>query len=308
MMNLTLSFLMISASMRPFSSTVPSHPPTRLKSILQTVQIHDGQIKTIYQVMDKIEAPNWSKDGAYLIFNRGGRIYHLPFKTGVPVLVPSGDEKNINNDHGLSPDGRWMAISNTDQVGSAQGSRIYILPVNGGIPKRMTPLYPSYWHGWSPDGKTIAYCAERNGNFDVYSLLLKGGQEKRLTTAKGLDDGPDYSPDGKFIYFNSFRTGRMQIWRMRPDGSHKEQITNDRYANWFAHPSPDGKWIVFISYVKDQGQDHPANKDVMIRLMSLKDHHIRTLVHLFGGQGTMNVPSWSPDSRQIAFVRYQLLP
>jgi TolB protein len=151
----------------------------------------------------------------------------------------------------------------------------------------------------------LAYCAERNGNFDIYTIPVEGGEEKRLTTANGLDDGPDYSPDGKYIYFNSERTGTMQIWRMKTDGSEQQQITSDEYNNWFAHPSPDGKWLVILSYEKDV-KGHPANKDVMLRLMPVGGGEIQVLAKLFGGQGTINVPSWSPDSKNLAFVSYRL--
>ena len=180
------------------------------------------------------------------------------------------------------------------------------MPVEGGTPKQITELAPSYWHGWSPDGKTLAYCAERNGEFDIYTISVNGGEETRLTTTPGLDDGPDYSPDGKYIYFNSERTGTMQIWKMKTDGSEQVQITNDEFNNWFAHPSPDGKWIVFLSYEKDV-KGHPPNKDVMLRLMSVETGEIQVLAKLFGGQGTINVPSWSPDSNQLAFVSYRLV-
>jgi Tol biopolymer transport system component len=191
---------------------------------------------------------------------------------------------------------------------------IYLVPGAGGMPKLLTSTGPSYWHGWSPDGKTIVYCAERNGNFDVYSIPVLGGEEKRLTTAPGLDDGPDYTPDGKYIYFNSARNGRMQIWRMRPDGAEQEPVVADEYNNWFPHPSPDGKWIVFLSYEKDV-EGHPANKDVQLRLLPLSGGRkspepggpIQVLAKLFGGQGTINVPSWSPDSRRVAFVSYLLV-
>jgi Tol biopolymer transport system component len=187
---------------------------------------------------------------------------------------------------------------------------IYIVPIGGGTPRRVTQLAPSYWHGWSPDGKTLTYCADRNGNYDVYTIPAEGGQEKRLTTAEGLDDGPEYSPDGQYIYFNSVRTGLMQIWRMKADGSEQMQVTKDDYNNWFAHPSPDGKWLVIISYEKEVS-GHPANKDVMLRLIPVTATgfgEIAVLAKLFGGQGTINVPSWSPDSRQLAFVSYRLIP
>ena len=170
------------------------------------------------------------------------------------------------------------------------------------VAQRITKLGPSYWHGWSPDGKTLAFCGERNGEFDIYTVPVAGGEEKRLTTAKGLDDGPEYSPDGQWIYFNSERTGLMH-----PDGSSQEQVTNDDYNNWFAHISPDGKLMAYITFEKDV-KGHPANKNVMIRMMTLADGKVRVLAKLFGGQGTMNVPSWSPDSKRFAFVSYELLP
>jgi len=175
------------------------------------------------------------------------------------------------------------------------------------MPKRVTQNSPSYWHGWSPDGTTLAFVGQRNDDFDIYAIPVSGGQETRLTTAKGLDDGPDYAPDASFIYFNSERTGHMQIWRMKQDGSDQKQITSDELNDWFPHPSPDGKWIVFLSYEKEV-TGHPGNKDVTLRLMSLADRKITVLATLFGGQGTINVPSWSPDSKKLAFVSYQLLP
>ena len=171
----------------------------------------------------------------------------------------------------------------------------------------MTELAPSYWHGWSPDGRTLAYCAERKGEFDIYTMPVGGGAETRLTDAQGLDDGPDYSPDGKTIYFNSDRTGRMQVWRMKTDGSEQAAVTTDEWNNWFPHPSPDGKSLVFLSYEPDV-KGHPENKDVMLRVLTLATGKIEVIAKLFGGQGTINVPSWSPDSRKLAFVSYQLRP
>jgi Tol biopolymer transport system component len=177
--------------------------------------------------------------------------------------------------------------------------------VKGGVPVRVTSRGPSYWHGWSPDGKWLTYCAERNGNYDVYIIPASGGEEIRLTTAEGLDDGPEYSPDGKYIYFNSVRSGTMQIWRMKPDGTDQEQVTNDTFNNWFAHPSPDGKSLVFISYFPEvPAGSHPRNQRVMLRRMAVSGGPVETVAVLYGGQGTLNVPSWSPDSRKIAFVSY----
>jgi hypothetical protein len=274
-----------------------------IESTLETVAIDSRNRKVIYHAQKHFEAPNWSRDGDFFLFNQEGLIYKLPVAGGEPQLVNTDFAARCNNDHGISPDGTRIVIS--DQT-TDNKSRIYTLPIDGGEPKLITENAPSYWHGWSPDGKTLAYCAERNGNYDIYTIPVEGGEEKRLTTPPGLDDGPDYSPDGKYIYFNSERTGRMQIWRMKTDGSEQEQVTHDEFNNWFPHPSPDGKWLVFLTYEKDV-QGHPANKDVMLRLMPADRGEIQVLVRLFGGQGTINVPSWSPDSKNLAFVSYRLV-
>ncbi|MGE5796555.1 MAG: TolB family protein [Ignavibacteria bacterium] len=274
-----------------------------IESTLETVAIDSRNRKVIYNAKKHFEAPNWSRNGNYFLFNQEGKIYKLPVNGGEPTLINTDFAVKCNNDHGISPDGTKLVIS--DQTKDDK-SRIYTLPIEGGTPKLITENTPSYWHGWSPDGKTLAYCAERNGNYDIFTIPAEGGEEKRLTTAEGLDDGPDYSPDGQYIYFNSDRTGLMQIWRMKTDGSGQEQVTNDEYNNWFAHPSPDGKWIVFLTYEKDV-EGHPANKDVMLRIMPAEGGEIQVLTRLFGGQGTINVPSWSPDSKNAAFVSYRLV-
>jgi TolB protein len=287
-----------------FSNVEIAAKPRTLESTLETVSIASKDRKVIYTAAEHFEAPNWSPDGKYFLLNRAGRIIKLPVEGGTPQVLDTGFATRNNNDHGISPDGTMLAIS--DQSQEQRRSLIYVVPVTGGTPRRVTRLAPSYWHGWSPDGRTLAYCAERGGEFDVYTIPVEGGEEKRLTTAKGLDDGPEYSPDGRYIYFNSERTGLMQIWRMRPDGSGQEQVTNDEYNNWFAHPSPDGKWLVFLSYEKDV-KGHPPNKDVTLRLMPVGGGEIQVLAKLFGGQGTINVPSWSPDSKHVAFVSYRLV-
>jgi hypothetical protein len=276
-----------------------------LYSTLETVPIDSTDRRVVYVAASHFEAPNWTTDGAHFFFNSDGRILHLPVTGGTPEIIDTGTAIHCNNDHGLSPDQKWMAIS--DQTQADHLSTIYIVPIGGGAPHRVTRNSPSYWHGWSPDGKTLAFTGQRNGDFDIYTIPAAGGDETRLTTAKALDDGPEYSPDGKHIYFNSERTGHMQIWRMLADGSAQEQITSDEFNNWFPHISPDGKWMAFLSY-GNEVTGHPANKDVQIRLMALVDRKISVLAKLFGGQGTINVPSWSPDSQKVAFVSYQLLP
>jgi Tol biopolymer transport system component len=275
-----------------------------LYSSLETIAIDSTDRRVVYVAPGRFEAPNWSRDGASLLFNRNGHIEKIAVTGGTPETIDTGIANRCNNDHGISPDGHLLAVS--DQSQEEHRSLVYVLPIGGGTPKRLTQNSPSYWHGWSPDGQTLAFVGERNGNFDIYTVPVTGGEEKRLTTAPGLDDGPDYSPDGKYIYFNSERTGKMQIWRMHADGSEQEQVTSDEYNNWFPHISPDGKWMVFLSYDASV-KGHPEDKDVMLRLMSLQDRKISVLAKLFGGQGTINVPSWSPDSKRLAFVSYQWL-
>ena len=276
-----------------------------LYSTLETQTIASTDRRVVHVTPTRIEAPNWLHDGTNLIFNSSGRIFRVPATGGKPEMIDTGFAVRCNNDHGVSPDGTVLAISDNSQ--GERKSLIYTLPITGGTPKLITPTGPSYWHGWSPDGKTLAFCAERDGEFDIYTIPADGGSETRLTTAKGLDDGPEYAPDGKAIYFNSVRTDRMQIWRMKPDGSDQEQVTNDEFNNWFPHLSPDGRSMVFLSYEKDV-TGHPENKDVTLRRMSLASKTIDVLGRFFGGQGTINVPCWSPDGRKIAFVTYQLIP
>lgn len=274
-----------------------------LYSALETVPIASMDRRVSYVAQAHFEAPNWSRDGSYFLFNMDGGIYKLPVNGGEPALVNTGPQRKCNNDHGISPDGTMLAISDSTETGK---SLVYTLPIEGGVPKKITPTGPSYWHGWSPDGSELAFVSERGDNFDIYSVPVKGGEEKRLTTAPGLDDGPEYTPDGQWIYFNSERTGQMQIWRMHPDGSDQQQVIHDDTNDWFPHISPDGKWMTFLSYEKAV-TGHPADKDVSLNLMSLSDKSVRLLAKLFGGQGTNNVPSWSPDSTKVAFVSYEYL-
>jgi Tol biopolymer transport system component len=271
-----------------------------------TIMTADGRSKeVIYSAPRLFEAPNWSPDGAYLLLNSGGKLWRLPPTGGEPRLVPTGSVTGINNDHGIAPDGRSLAIS---------AGPIYLLPASGGEPRRITAKAPSYFHGWSPDGKTLAYCAKRGDNFDLYAISTAGGAERRLTTHAGYDDGPDYSPDGRWIYFNSDRSGSWDLWRIPYDGAgsndrNAERITSDDYEDWFPHPSPDGKWLVFLSFPKGT-KGHPPNREVILRTLPLPgDRHepavIREVVHTFGGQGTINVNSWSPDGKRFAYVSYE---
>jgi TolB protein len=283
-----------------------SSAKSTLYSVLEVVNADSTAVRRVHYLSEgRFEAPNWTHDGRSFLFNRNGHIEQLSVDKSWPMAIDTSFANRCNNDHGISPDATELAISDNSQ--GDQESLVYIVPIAGGTPRRITQKSPSYWHGWSPDGKTLAFVGQRDGDFDIYTIPAAGGEEKRLTTAKGLDDGPEYSPDGNYIYFNSERTGHMQIWRMKADGSEQEQVFSDDLNNWFPHTSPDGKWIVFLTYGADV-KGHPESKDVMLRLMSLTDKKITVLAKLFGGQGTINVPSWSPNSAQLAFVSYMMVP
>ncbi|QHQ63273.1 transporter [Anaerocolumna sedimenticola] len=277
------------------------------ESILEIYDIEKKTREVIYEFDYLIEAPNWSKDGKYLTYNSGGKIYKFDLATKEIEEVFSSFVTNCNNDHVLSPDGNDIAVSHgTKEDGK---SRIYTLPLTGGVPRLITPLAPSYLHGWSPDGKMLTYCGERNGEYDIYAIPAEGGEEIRLTDALGLDDGPEYDPTGNYIWFNSVRTGLMQAWRMKKDGSEQTQMTFDEEWNtWFPHISPDGKKIVLIAYKKGdlKPNEHLPHKNVELRLMPAEGGEAETVVKLFGGQGTINVNSWSPDSKKFAFVSYRI--
>lgn len=284
----------------------PAQQREPVRSYITIAGRDGGNPKVIFTSDRVFEAPNWSPDGKSLVVNSEGKLWRIAISGGEPEQIPTGAVKGINNDHGISPDGSRIAIS---------AGQIYIVPAAGGEPRHVTENRPSYFHGWSPDGRTLVYCAERGGNFDLYAIPASGGAEVRLTSSAGYDDGPDYSPDGKWIYFNSDRSGSWDIWRIPaagagPDDARAERITSDGGEDWFPHPSPDGKWIVFLSFPKGT-KGHPANKDVVLRLMPMPGAkpgtpRIREIVRLFGGQGTLNVNSWSPDSKRFAYVRYEL--
>jgi TolB protein len=275
-------------------------------SILETVDVFNGQRTVLKEFDYVIEAPNWTRDGLSLVYNSRGRMYHYELASGEIHPIETGFAIECNNDHVLSPDNSQLAVSHFTNEDA--NSRIYILPFTGGTPRLVTENGPSYLHGWSPDGKRLAYCAERDSQYDIYTISTEGGAERQLTDLPGLDDGPEYSPDGKYIWFNSVRSGLMQIWRMEADGSNPIHFVQEEANCWFPHGSTDGQWVVYIAYRKGDVPpgDHPANKQVELRLVSAQGGRSKTVASLFGGQGTINVNSWSPDNRTIAFVSYRL--
>lgn len=280
---------------------------TELISRLEVFDIEADTREVVYEAPDHFEAANWSPDNTYLLINQEGKLYRYYFETDSLQVLDTDFADRCNNDHGFSPDGQQLVISHNDPTVESEigSSRIFILPAEGGTPKLITPLAPSYWHGWSPNAQTLAYVAYRNGDYNIYTISVDGGAETQLTDSPGLDDGPDYSHDGQYIYYNSMASGKMELWRMGADGSEPMQLTDDKYSNWFPHPSPDGRYLVYIAYRKDQGARHPAMKKVMLRLYDLETGKIRTLCKFIGGQGTINVPSWAPDSKRFAFVSYE---
>jgi TolB protein len=277
-------------------------------SNLEVLDLATGNATIIHSYRGSFQAPNWTPDGKALIYAQEGRLYRFDLGRRAAQAINTGFATRNNNDHVLSFNGRMLAISH-HAVEDSGASIVYTVPTTGGTPKRITAKGPSYLHGWSPDGRWLVYTAERNEDYDVYKIPSSGGAEIRLTFAPGLDDGPEYTPDGKYVYFNSVRSGRMQIWRMRPDGSAQQQITNDSVNNWFPHISPDGKWIVYIAFPPDvPANDHPFYKHVTLKLMPIGGGPSRVIAYVYGGQGTINVPSWSPDGKRLAFVSNTTTP
>lgn len=273
-------------------------------SNIEVMDVLTGQSKILHTAPNSLQAPNWTLDNKSLIYNSEGFLYNYNLANGSITKINTGFAKDNNNDHVLSFDGKMMAISN--HTGEKRISTLYILPATGSDnPTKITSEDSghSYMHSWSPDGKKLIFTGQRNNQFDIWSIDIATKKETPLTNTPTLDDGPEYSPDGKWIYFNSVRTGTMKLWRMKADGSNQEQVTFDEYNDWFPHFSPDGKWIVYISFPKDiNPTDHPFYKKIYLRLMPSGGGVPKTIGYVYGGQGTINVPSWSPDSKKIAFV------
>lgn len=274
---------------------------------LEIMNVFDGKRKVIYEKQGRFEAPNWMPDGKQLLFNMDGLLYKIPVTGGELTQLNTGSVNRNNNDHGISFNGKMIAISSSKEGVGNGGSAVWVLPLKGGEPKLVTPETPSYFHGWAPNNKDVIYVAQRGGKniYNIYRNSIKGGKELALTDIPEGEhvDGCEYSPDGKYIYYNGSHTGNMQIWRMKSDGTGREQLTFDENNNWFPHISPDGKWLVYLAFPPDiQKNSHPSYKRVTLKLMPTAGGPARVIAYLYGGQGTINVPSWSPDSKSIAFV------
>lgn len=274
-------------------------------SLLHTLDIETGQCRTLRTFPGIIEAPNWLNDGDTLLYNADGRIYLYHISSDTVEELPTGDCIQCNNDHVPSPDNRWLAVSNAAPEDGL--SRIYILPLSGGDSRLVTPLPHSYLHGWSKDGQELAYCAFRKGGASICTIPVAGGEERCIAQGEGFNDGPEYAPGDQHIWFNSTRSGLMQIWRMDRDGSNPRRMTHANANHWFPHVSPDGEKLVFLSYPEGSLEpwEHMPNLPVSLWCMDYDGGNLRQLTTLYGGQGTINVNSWSPDSRQIAFVSYE---
>jgi TolB protein len=296
--------------------------PTNVRSKISIYDLATKSTQVIYAEDKLWEAPNWTPDGKYLLANSGGVIYRIPATSGAgnkPEKLALDNAYECNNDHGISPDGKLLAFSATHAP--SDSSQVFVASLDGSAPRLITQNAPSYFHGWSRDGKWLAFVGKRNNSFNIYRIAVTGGEEQSLTSHPGYDDGPDFSPDGHWIYINSNRSGGWDIWRFPadgagPDDSNAERVTSDSLEDWFPHPSPDGKYLAFLSFPNGT-PGHDVKTTVQLRMMPMPrgdravvagDDSIQVLAKFFGGQGTINVNSWSPDSKKFAFVSYELLP
>ena len=286
------------------------------KQICQ-IWIHDRESnkeRLLLETRDLLlAAPNWTLQGDALILNGEGQLWRIELEN--PVLVPINIKglPPANNDHVLDPGGQHIFISTYDDW------QIYRAPLTGGRAVQITgksgpPGLRNFLHGVSPDGKGLTYVGvrtEQHGDevkhvsAEICLIEVTGQNFKQVTNAGVPADGPEYSPDGKWIYFNTEAfSGHAQIARMRPDGSELTRLTFSRTADWFPHLSPNGKSAVFLAYPEGV-VGHPADKWVDLKVVHGGDwKNAQTVVRIFGGQGTINVNSWSPDSRRFAYVSY----
>jgi Tol biopolymer transport system component len=273
-----------------------------VRSVIETYELAKGIAHEVLSAEGRIEAPNWAPSGDWLLVNGDGRLFRVPLDKPALLPVETGTAIRCNNDHGISPDGATIILSSHHE---GVGSQVYVMPVTGGEPTLVSPESPSWWHGVSPDGRTLAYVAARGGSrvTDVYTLVA-GEAERRLTYGEGHCDGPDFSPDGSRIYYNCDRTGHAQIWVMATDGSGQRQLFEDHFVNWFPHPSPDGRQLLYLAYPPGTTL-HPADLQVALVLCDPEGGRRQRVREFTGGQGSINVPCWAPDSSAFTYVRYE---
>jgi len=320
----TLSVAVIAAAASQESQTVPQQAPAagqprpRYFSKIMIYDLKRRAATVVHQADAVWEAPNWSRDGKFLLVNSGGQLFRLAVDgIAAPQTIGLDSSLRCNNDHDFSPDGTLIAISASSPT--SRQSQIYVANADGSNHRLVVSAAPSYFHGWSPDGKHLSFVANRDGNqYDLYRIPAAGGQEERLTVDAAYDDGPDYSPDGKWIYFNSDRGGGWSIWRMPADGAglndqKAQRITNDALEDWFPHPSPDGRSLIFLSFPEGTKGHNERGLRVQLRMIRMpgdrvQDIRPQIITEFTGGQGTINVNSWAPDSTRFAYVTYEAIP
>jgi len=273
-----------------------------LKSLLYIYDLTTRTPSLLAAFDGHYEAPNWHPTRDELLVNGSGRLFRVPLDAPELIAVDTGFATKLNNDHGISPDGETIWVSDKVETGK---SCIYQMPYDGGKLKRLTQNVPSYWHGVSPDGSQITYAGFRDDICRTIVSDADGQGEHILTHDFDHCDGPDFSADGRWIWFNGEKDGAVDLWRVTPDGSQMQRMTRDESVNWFPHPSPDGQHVLYLAYPKGT-LGHPANLDVTLRLMPATGGPFEDLTHLFGGQGTINVPCWAPDSTRFAYMAFDL--
>jgi TolB protein len=320
----TVVFSDVSVVGAPLAPTAARPPQPQYRSRISIYDTRDKSIRTVYQADTVFEAPNWTSDGKFLLVNSGGKLYRISAESpdARPEAIDIDSTLRLNNDHAPSWDGKYIAFSASSPT--SRQSQVYLANADGSNAHLMVTTTPSYFHGWSPDGKYLAYVYQHpaaNGvpaNYDIFRIPAAGGESEQLDSNAGYDDGPDYSPDGKWIYFNSDRSGNWDIWRIPADGAgpgdqRAEQVTGDEREDWFPHPSPDGKWLLFLSFAKGTATHNDKLPGTALRIMPMpgtqvtKPAQIEVVTTFFGGQGTINVNSWAPDSKRFAFVIYEPL-
>jgi len=291
------------------------------------VHVYDVESRTSRLVFESssvlVEAPNVLADGT-LVLNGNGDLWLLrPPADGDAVLdetalvrVPMPGVPAINNDHVLDPSGNSVVVS-------ARDGDLYRVPVPaGGAAATLTDVTTAlpvvrkfYLHGIAPDGETLAaIVGERTEEgvwtTDVALVDPATGDPTFLTRDEHPDDGVSFA--GDVLVWNSerFTPGTAQLVALWPGATDPVRITNDDRVNWFPHVSPDGAHLLYLSY-EPGVQGHPADHRVELRLLPgslVRGARIavqpETLVTLEGGQGTVNVPPWSPDSRWFAYCDY----